>query len=75
VFRVSNRIPLAKGKNPAEVEAGLLRIIPDRFLRHAHHWLILHGRYICKARSPDCPHCPIARWCEYPDKTPVRTSP
>jgi endonuclease III len=69
VFRVSNRIPLAKGKNPAAVEAGLLRIIPARFMRHAHHWLILHGRYTCKARIPRCALCVIADLCAYPDKT------
>jgi endonuclease-3 len=70
VFRVANRTGLARGRTPREVEDGLLRVIPASFLQHAHHWLILHGRYICKARVPDCPHCPIARWCEYPDKTP-----
>lgn len=69
VFRVSNRIPLAKGKNPAEVEAGLMRLVPARFMRHAHHWLILHGRYTCKARNPLCGACVIARLCEFPDKT------
>ena len=52
VFRVANRIPLANGKTPREVEDGLLKIIPARFMRHAHHWLILHGRYVCKARAP-----------------------
>ena len=52
VFRVANRIPLAKGKTPREVEDGLMKIIPARFMRHAHHWLILHGRYVCKARAP-----------------------
>jgi endonuclease-3 len=69
VFRVSNRIPLARGKTPAEVEAGLLRIIPTRFLSHAHHWLILHGRYVCKARKPLCPTCLIADLCAYERKT------
>jgi endonuclease-3 len=69
VFRVSNRIPLAKGKTPAEVEKGLLRIVPARFLRHAHHWLILHGRYVCKARKPLCPTCLIADLCAYKHKT------
>jgi endonuclease III len=52
------------------VEDELLRVIPPEFLPNAHHWLILHGRYVCKARVPDCPHCSIARWCEYKDKTP-----
>ena len=69
VFRVSNRIPLAKGKNPAEVEAGLERIIPPRFMRHAHHWLILHGRYICKARKPLCVSCIIVDLCRSREKT------
>ncbi|MCW2273223.1 endonuclease-3 [Rhodoblastus acidophilus] len=69
LFRVSNRIPLAKGKTPEEVEKGLLAIVPDEFLQHAHHWLILHGRYICKARKPDCPVCPIADLCLWPEKT------
>jgi endonuclease-3 len=69
VFRVANRTGLARGSSPRAVEDELLRVIPAQFMRHAHHWLILHGRYICKARVPDCPHCPIARWCEYPDKT------
>jgi endonuclease-3 len=70
VFRVANRTGLAPGATPREVEDGLLRVIPAEFVQHAHHWLILHGRYVCKARAPDCPHCPIARWCEYEDKTP-----
>ena len=69
VFRVANRTGLARGSSPRAVEDELLRVIPAQFMQHAHHWLILHGRYICKARLPDCPHCPIARWCEYPDKT------
>ena len=69
VFRVSNRIPLAKGKTPAEVEAGLMRVVPARFMRHAHHWLILHGRYVCKARKPDCPQCVIRDLCAYRRKT------
>jgi endonuclease-3 len=68
VFRVANRIPLAKGKTPAEVEAGLIRVIPERFLRHAHHWLILHGRYVCKARAPLCKNCVIVDLCEWPEK-------
>jgi endonuclease-3 len=69
VFRVSNRIPVAKGKNPFEVEAGLVKIIPDRFMRHAHHWLILHGRYTCKARIPLCGACVVADLCRFSDKT------
>jgi endonuclease-3 len=71
VFRVANRTGLARAKTPRLVEEQLLRVIPSEFMPHAHHWLILHGRYICTARTPDCPHCPIARWCEYPDKTPA----
>jgi len=69
VFRVSNRIPLAKGKTPRDVEDGLMKIIPARFMEHAHHWLILHGRYTCTARAPKCPACPINEFCKFPDKT------
>jgi len=69
LFRVANRTGLAPGKTPREVEDGLERIVPDRYRRHAHHWLILHGRYVCKARKPDCPVCLIADLCLYPDKT------
>ena len=70
VFRVANRPGLARGTTPRAVEDGLQRVIPPEFKLHAHHWLILHGRYVCKARAPDCPRCLIARWCEYEDKTP-----
>jgi endonuclease III len=69
LVRVSNRIPLARGDTPVAVEQGLMRIIPPEFLLHAHHWLILHGRYICKARKPLCGICPIAEFCQFPDKT------
>lgn len=69
LFRVSNRIPLAPGKNPLQVELGLLKIIPKQFMRHAHHWLILHGRYVCKARRPECGKCGIAELCSSPEKT------
>lgn len=69
VFRVSNRLPLAQGTTPDAVEAGLTRIVPERFRRHAHHWLILHGRYVCTARRPLCPTCRIADLCAWPDKT------
>ena len=68
VFRVSNRIALAKGKTPLAVELGLLRAIPPAFMAHAHHWLILHGRYICKARRPLCERCLINDLCQWPDK-------
>jgi endonuclease III len=69
VFRVSNRIPIAKGKNPLEVELGLVKVILPRFMRHAHHWLILHGRYTCKARQPHCAACVVADLCTSADKT------
>ncbi len=69
LFRVSNRIPLARGPTPEAVERGLLAIVPDEYLLNAHHWLILHGRYICKARKPLCFACPIADLCQFPDKT------
>jgi endonuclease-3 len=72
LFRVSNRIPLARGATPDAVERGLLAIIPDEYLLHAHHWLILHGRYICKARKPLCVACPIADLCRFPEKTASR---
>jgi endonuclease-3 len=69
IFRVSNRIPLAAGKTPLDVERGLEETIPDAFKHHAHHWLILHGRYICKARRPECVRCLISDLCRWPDKT------
>ena len=69
LFRISNRIPLARGKTPLEVELGLLKIIPQEFLLHAHHWLILHGRYVCKARRPECARCVIADLCTSSEKT------
>ena len=69
IFRISNRIRLAPGKTPLEVEKKLLRFTPDEFKKDAHHWLILHGRYICKARTPECEICCIVDLCEYPDKT------
>ncbi len=70
IFRVSNRLPLAKGKTPEAVEAGLEKLVPDAYRQHAHQWLILHGRYICKSRKPACDRCIIADLCRYPDKTP-----
>lgn len=69
IFRVSNRLPLAKGSTPEAVEAGLERVVPEKYRLHAHHWLILHGRYICKARKPECPRCVIADLCRFKDKT------
>jgi endonuclease-3 len=68
LFRVANRTGLAPGKNPLEVELGLLERVPERFKRHAHHWLILHGRYVCKARAPECPRCLINDLCRWPKK-------
>jgi endonuclease III len=70
IFRVSNRTGLAPGRNAREVEDGLLRVVPEEFRADAHHWLILHGRYVCKARKPLCPECVIRDVCRYPDKTP-----
>ncbi len=69
LFRVSNRTGLAPGKNPLEVELGLLKVIPEKYLKPAHHWLILHGRYICKSRKPECTRCPVADLCGYEAKT------
>lgn len=69
LFRVGNRTGLAPGKTPLEVELGLERIIPAEFKRHAHHWLILHGRYICMARKPRCDVCLINDLCRWPEKT------
>jgi endonuclease-3 len=69
IFRVANRIGLSAGKTPLAVEQDLERVVPKDFLLHAHHWLILHGRYICKARKPECPRCPIADLCLYEPKT------
>ena len=68
LFRVSNRIPLALGATPLDVELGLMKAIPDVYKQHAHHWLILHGRYVCKARAPLCESCLIADLCRWPDK-------
>ena len=68
IFRVANRTGLAKGKTPLEVEKRLVRLTPDEFKKDAHHWLILHGRYTCKARKPLCGECPIVEWCEFKRK-------
>jgi len=70
IFRVGNRTRIAQGKTPLAVEQKLLRQTPKEFLKDAHHWLILHGRYVCTARKPKCLQCPIADLCEYQDKTP-----
>ena len=74
IFRVGNRTGLAKGKTPLAVELKLEKITPAPFLSHAHHWLILHGRYICKARTPECWRCPGADLCAYKPKTPAPPS-
>jgi endonuclease III len=69
IFRVAQRIGLAKGSTPLAIEKSLTKIIPEKYLHNAHHWLILHGRYVCTARKPKCPQCLIRDLCEYPDKT------
>ncbi|HOU65978.1 MAG TPA: endonuclease III, partial [Thermomonas sp.] len=69
IFRVSNRTGLAPGKDVRTVEDKLVRLVPVEFKRDAHHWLILHGRYTCKARKPDCAHCVIHDLCRWPEKT------
>jgi endonuclease-3 len=69
IFRIGNRLGIAPGKTPDEVERAFLKIIPGEYLRHAHHWLILHGRYVCKARRPECERCVIADLCKSPEKT------
>jgi endonuclease-3 len=71
IFRVANRTGLAPGKTVRAVEDGLLKVVPADYLHGAHHWLILHGRYTCKARRPECWRCPIRDICRYPDKTPA----
>jgi len=71
IFRVSNRTRIASGKTPLAVEEVLLKSVPAEFRQDAHHWLILHGRYVCKARTPECWRCPIADLCEYRGKTPA----
>jgi endonuclease III len=69
VFRVAQRMGLAKGKTPREIEDQLLKVVPARFMQHAHHWLILHGRYTCVARKPKCPVCPVHDLCPFKPKT------
>ncbi|MCX7306082.1 MAG: endonuclease III [Hyphomicrobiales bacterium] len=75
IFRLGNRLGLAPGKTPEEVEQGLLRVIPPEYMRHAHHWLILHGRYVCKARRPECERCVIADICKAAVKTNAIPAP
>jgi endonuclease-3 len=70
IFRVANRTGLAPGKEVRAVEDKLMKVVPDQYKQDAHHWLILHGRYVCKARKPDCPQCVIRDLCRYKDKTP-----
>jgi len=69
LYRVAHRLGLAQGKTPRAVEDQLMDVIPEPYRRHAHHWLILHGRYVCKARKPDCPRCIVKDLCPYPEKT------
>ena len=69
IFRVGNRTGLARGKTPRAVEDKLVKVVPKKYMLHAHHWLILHGRYICVARKPKCPECPVRKVCEYKAKT------
>jgi endonuclease-3 len=71
LFRLGNRTGLAPGKTPLEVEQKLLKLVPAKYMRHAHHWLILHGRYVCKARKPECWRCLIADICKFKPKTPA----
>jgi endonuclease-3 len=70
IFRLGNRTGIAPGKTPRDVEDALLERVPPELLHNAHHWLILHGRYVCKARLPECWRCVAAEWCRYPNKTP-----
>lgn len=70
IFRMGNRTGLAPGKTPLEVEQKLLKRIPAEYLQHAHHWLILHGRYVCQSRKPRCWECSVSTWCKYKPKTP-----
>ena len=69
IFRVANRTGLAPGKDVREVEDKLMKVVPEKFRKDAHHWLILHGRYVCKARKPDCPACAIRDLCAFRGKT------
>ncbi|MHB1109469.1 MAG: endonuclease III [Devosia sp.] len=71
LFRVANRTGLAPGADTLKVEEGLLKVVPEKYLLHAHHWLILHGRHVCKARRPECWRCIIRQWCRFEPKTPA----
>ncbi len=71
IFRLGNRTGLAPGKTPYEVEMQLLKRVPPEYLPDAHHWLILHGRYVCTARKPQCWHCSVAAYCDFAPKTPA----
>jgi endonuclease-3 len=73
IFRVGNRTGLALGKNPLQVEMQLLKRVPKRYLVDAHHWLILHGRYVCQARKPQCWQCAVSQCCDFSPKTPAPT--
>lgn len=75
IFRLANRTGLAPGKDVAAVEQRLLRVVPAAYRRHAHHWLILHGRYVCKARRPECGRCSVRDLCDYEAKTDVQSQP
>ena len=68
VFRIAHRLDFSKGKTPLEVEKDLLKVLPDKYLMYANHWLVLFGRYICKAQKPDCEKCPVAKYCNSKDK-------
>jgi len=68
-FRVSNRTGLAPGKTPEDVEEKLMQVVPKKWMQRAHHWIVLHGRYVCKARKPDCPHCVVRDLCAFKGKT------
>ncbi len=72
IFRLANRTGIAKGKTPLQVELKLLKAVPKEYLHDAHHWLILHGRYTCKARKPNCPECIVQDLCSFTNKTPAR---
>ena len=73
IFRLGNRMKLGPGKTPDEVETKLLKFVPKQFLQHAHHWLILHGRYTCTARNPQCAQCTVYEWCEWPTRHRIRS--